>query len=187
MLDIADDEPRLHELIDKIVEYNIEGTRKYLQYREVDCIAFQDDWGEQFRLMINPEHWRYFFFDAYKRMFQSVHEAGKYVYFHTDGYLLPIVDDLRRAGADVINLQSGCQTLEDLREVCYKKVCVSVDLDRQKVMPFGTPEEMKQHVRDIYYTLEGAQGGVWVKMDVYPDTPLENIRAMAEVFEELRA
>jgi uroporphyrinogen-III decarboxylase len=109
------------------------------------------------------------------------------VYFHTDGYLLPIVDDLRRAGADVINLQSGCQTLEELRAVCYNKVCVSVDLDRQKVMPFGTTEEMKQHVRDIYNFLEGGRGGVWVKMDVYPDTPLENIQAMAEVFEELRA
>jgi uroporphyrinogen decarboxylase len=187
MLDIADDEPRLHELIDRIVDYNIESTRKFLEYSEVDCIAFQDDWGEQFRLMINPEQWRYFFFDAYKRQFQSVHEAGKYVYFHTDGYLLPIVDDLHRAGADVINLQSGCQTLEELYKTCYKKVCVSVDLDRQKVMPFGTTEEMKQHVRDIYNTLEGAQGGVWVKMDVYPDTPLENIQAMAEVFEELRA
>jgi hypothetical protein len=34
--------------------------------------------------------------------------------------------------------------------------------------------------------MEGWNGGLWVKMDVYPDTPLENIIAMCEVFEELR-
>lgn len=186
MLDIADGEPRLRELIGRIVDYNIECVKKYLRYSEVDCIAFQDDWGEQFRLMISPEHWREFFYPGYQRMFKSVHDAGRYVYFHTDGYLLPVVADLKRAGADVINLQSGCHTLAELYGECHGKVCVSVDIDRQQMMPFATPERMKQHIRDIYYRLDGAKGGVWVKMDVYPDTPIENIYAMCEVFDELR-
>jgi hypothetical protein len=45
---------------------------------------------------------------------------------------------------------------------------------------------MKNHVREIYRVMESARGGVWVKMDVYPDTPLNNIWAMKEVFDELR-
>ena len=187
MLDLADGEPHVRKLIDMIVEYNIENAKKYLAYSELDCVSFQDDWGEQYRLMVSPEMWREYFFEGYQKMFQFVKKAGKYVYFHTDGYLLPVIDDLRRAGADVINLQSGCQTLDELHAACYDNVCVSVDIDRQKVMPFGTRAEVKKHIRDIYQKLDGGRGGVWVKMDVYPDTPLENIQAMGEVFEELRA
>ena len=187
MIDLADDEPNLRELIGMIAEYNIENAKKYLQYTEVDCIAFQDDWGEQNRLMISPVMWREYFYDGYRRMFQSVKAAGKYVYFHTDGYLLPVIDDLRRAGADIINLQSGCHKLGELYAACNRKVCVSVDIDRQSVMPYGTADEMKRHIRDIYDNLKGGEGGLWVKIDVYPDTPLSNIEAMCEILEELRA
>ncbi len=186
MLDLADGEPRLRKLIDRIVDYNLWAIQKYLQYPEVDCIAFGDDWGEQHRLMVSPRMWREYFFPGYRAMFQAVKQSGRAVYFHTDGYLIPIVPDLIEAGADIINLQYRPNGLSAIHEVCFGKVCVSVDIDRQYVMPWGTPDEMKGHIREIYQTMEGWRGGLWVKMDVYPDTPLENIQAMCEVFEELR-
>ena len=187
MIDLAEGDFEMIEMIAKIVDYNIESTKKYMAYSEVDCIGFQDDWGEQNRLMISPDMWREYFYEGYKKMFQSVKAAGKYVYFHTDGYLFPVVDDLIRAGVDIINLQSGCHTIEELYQACYGKVCVSVDIDRQKAMPYGTPEEVKSHVREIYHGLKGDEGGVWVQMGVYPDVPLANIEAMSEVFKELRS
>ena len=186
MVDLALGEQGIIDLIETIVEYNIESTKKYLQYPEVDCIGFQDDWGEQRRLMVSPEMWREYFFEGYKKMFRSVKDAGKYVYFHTDGYLLPVIDDFRRAGVDVINLQSGCHTLDELYGACYRNICVSVDVDRQKIMPFAKPDGVKKHIRDFYNKLKGAEGGVWAKIDVYPDTPLANINAMCEVLDEIR-
>ncbi len=186
MLDLADGEPRLVQLIEQVVDYNLRAMQKYLQYDEVDCIAFGDDWGEQHRLMVSPKAWREYFFNGYQAMFQAVRRAGRIVYFHTDGYLMPIVPDLIEAGAEVINLQFRPNTLQSIHDACLNKVCVSVDLDRQHFMPWGTPEEVKEHVREIYQVMEGWKGGCWVKMDVYPDTPLENIRAMVEVFTELR-
>jgi uroporphyrinogen decarboxylase len=187
MADLGWGEPRLRALIDRIVEYNIAANRKYLAYAEVDGIAFGDDWGEQGRLMVSPDMWREYFFAGYKAMFSAVGETGRSVYFHTDGYLLPIVPDLIEAGASVINLQSRPNGIEAIRRLCLDRVCVSVDLDRQYFMPFGAPDEVKQHVREIYTMMEGWKGGLWVKMDVYPDTPLENIAAMIEVFEELHS
>jgi uroporphyrinogen decarboxylase len=186
MMDLAECNPEIRKTINTIVDYNIESIQKFMPYPEVDCIAFQDDWGEQNRLMVSPDMWREYFYEGYRRMFQSAKAVGKYVYFHTDGYLLPVIDDLISAGADIINIQSGCHDIEDLHQACCGKVCVSVDIDRQKVMPFGTAEEVKQHIRDIYYGLNGNEGGVWVKMDVYPDVPLTNIEAMCKVFWELR-
>jgi hypothetical protein len=86
----------------------------------------------------------------------------------------------------VINLQSRPNSIENIQRLCQNRVTVSVDLDRQFFMPWGTPEELKAHVREIYTTMQGWNGGLWVNLDVYPDTPLENIVAMCEVFEELR-
>ncbi len=186
MADLGWGEARLRKLIEMIVEYNIAANRKYLEYSEVDMIAFGDDWGEQHRLMINPAMWREYFFEGYRQMFSAVKQAGRYVYFHTDGYLLPIVPDLIQAGADVINLQSRPNGIDQIRQACLDRVSVSVDLDRQHWMPWGSQEELKDHVRQIYTAMQGWRGGLWVKMDVYPDTPLENITAMCEVFEELR-
>jgi len=187
MLDMAEDSSEIRDLISKIVEYNIESTKKYLSYEEVDCILFQDDWGNQNSLMVSPGMWREYFYDGYKKMFQSVKDAGKYVYFHTDGHLYPVIGDLIQAGADIINLQSGCHTIEGLYDACYGKVCASVDIDRQHYMPYESPDELKNHIREIYYGLKGNEGGVWVKMDVYPDVPLANIEAMRDVFIELRS
>ncbi|HEY3379142.1 MAG TPA: uroporphyrinogen decarboxylase family protein [Armatimonadota bacterium] len=187
MLDMAMEDPRLPQLIEMIVEYNIAAAQKFLQYSEVDCIVFGDDWGEQNRLMVSADMWRHYFYDGYRHMFQAVKAAGRQVYFHTDGFLLPIIPDLIEAGADIINLQSRPNGIENIRDACLHKVSVSVDIDRQQLMPYGTPEELTAHIREIAAVMQAKQGGVWVKIDVYPDTPLENIEAMRAVCDELRA
>ena len=102
-------------------------------------------------------------------------------------FAVPIAAKAIEAGADIINLQSGCHSNADIYDVCHKKVCVSVDIDRQHFMPYGTSDDLKKHISDIYYDLKGIEGGVWVKMDVYPDVPISNIVAMQELFAELRA
>jgi uroporphyrinogen decarboxylase len=186
MIDLAWGDARLKKLIDRVVEYDVQSIQKFLHYPEVDCIVFGDDWGSQERLMTSPRMWREFFFEGYRTIFQEVKKAGRLVYFHTDGYLLPIVPDLIEAGADIINLQSRPNGIENIRNLCLDKVCVSVDVDRQYFMPFGSTTEMKNHLREISQVMNAPKGGVWVKIDVYPDTPLENMIAMCEVLEELR-
>jgi uroporphyrinogen decarboxylase len=186
MIDLAEGEPRLRRLIDRVVEYNLASMQKFLRYAEVDCIVFGDDWGEQHRLMVSPQVWREYFFQGYKVMFQAVKQAGRAVYFHTDGYLMPVVPDLIEAGADIINLQYRPNGMDAIRTACLDKVCVSVDVDRQRIMPWGTVDEAKDHIREIYRVMEGWRGGVWAKLGVFPDTPLENILAFSEVFDELR-
>ncbi|MFA5818282.1 MAG: uroporphyrinogen decarboxylase family protein [Bacteroidales bacterium] len=186
LIDMAEDDPRIRKLIDMIVQYNIENTSKYIDCDDLDCVAFQDDWGEQYRLMVSPEMWYDFFFEGYKAMFQHAKKLGKYVYFHTDGHLLPVIPYLIEAGADIINIQSGCNDLQELRRLCLNKVTVSADIDRQYFMPFATAEQLKGHIIKIYEVMEGHKGGLWFKADIYPDTPLENIQAIADVLNELR-
>jgi hypothetical protein len=51
-------------------------------------------------------------------------------------------------------------------------------------MPFGTPAEVKQHVREIVDTFARPEGGLIQRGELAPDWPLENCRAMLETFAE---
>jgi hypothetical protein len=186
MLDLADDSSRITRLIDLVLEYNFKLIDHALTY-DVDGLGFGDDWGEQNRLMVSPEMWRRYFKPGYREMFQRVRRAGKQVFFHTDGHLLPVIPDLIECGVTILNVQFGGNGIDRVAELCRGRVCVAIDLDRQWVMPYGTPEDVKAHVRQVVAKLDNGHGGVILWGDVYPDTPLANIRAFCEVFEELRA
>ena len=51
---------------------------------EVDGIIFGDDWGSQRSLLISPETWRKQYKPLYKRFFDKVHTAGKFVFMSVD-------------------------------------------------------------------------------------------------------
>ena len=106
-LDLAEDNEGVHELADRMVAYNLHTIERHVQ-AGVDCMCFGDDWGEQGRLLINPEMWRRFFKPRYARMFAPARENGIEVWFHTDGWILEIIDDLIEIGVTLLNPQHAC-------------------------------------------------------------------------------
>jgi len=74
--DLAEDNEGVHELADRMVEYNLYSIERYVQ-AGVDCIMFGDDWGSQDRLLIHPDMWRRFFKPRYKRMFEVARDGRR--------------------------------------------------------------------------------------------------------------
>ncbi|MBI2941473.1 MAG: hypothetical protein HYY04_13655 [Chloroflexi bacterium] len=183
MMDIAEGRPEVQELIDLIVDHNIRHIKKWLEL-DIDCIVFSDDWGAQTQLLINPRDWRKYFKPAYAREFAVIKAAGKHTWFHSDGYILNIIPDLIEIGLDVVNPQIGANGLENLIAVCKGRICVDLDLDRQKELAFGTPAELKAHVRGAIEALRADAGGLVVKAEFNPPAPLANIEAAYEAFAE---
>lgn len=182
-IDLAEEPEPLHELADRIVEWNIQHIRKWLQ-AGADAIGFADDWGAQDRLLISPRQWRSFFKPRYKRMFDVVKEAGKKIFFHTDGWTVDIWDDLIEIGVDVLNPQHPLMPYDLLKARLAGRVCVRSDLDRQHIIPFGTPEQVRQHVKETVDLFGRFNGGLILHGEIGPEVPWENIVAMYEAFEE---
>lgn len=90
--------------------------------QDVDAIVFGDDWGSQRSLLISPDSWRKQFKPLYRRFFDKVHESGKYVFMHSDGYILEIVDDLVEIGVDALNSQIWCMGLDAVAEKCNGRI-----------------------------------------------------------------
>ncbi|MEM2905199.1 MAG: uroporphyrinogen decarboxylase family protein [Candidatus Bathyarchaeia archaeon] len=172
----------LYAFADMLVEYGLQALERALEARP-DMVSFADDWGTQQRLMVRPEFWREFFKPRYRLWFKLAHDEGAYVYFHSDGYIMDIIPDLYEAGVNVLNPQFSCHRLEQLADVTRGRLCVSSDVDRQYILPRGTPVEVDGYVKRIVELFGlGNDGGLIGRGEASIDTPLENIEAMYRAF-----
>ncbi len=183
LCDIAEALPEVTALRDIVLDHTLKRLEQQLIYR-ADGISYSDDWGCQDRLLIRPEIWRDLFKPAYRKLVEAAHAAGKHFYFHTDGYTLEILPDLIEIGVDVINPQFSCMDLETLAEVCAGRVCISSDIDRQRLLPRGSPKEIREHVRQVVQLFGGPKGGLIGRAEIGPDVPLENAEAVFSAFAE---
>jgi uroporphyrinogen decarboxylase len=182
MYDLAENRREVLELRDRIVHILRLVVERWLE-ADIDAVAFGDDWGTQKHIMIDPDLWRRVFRPAYEYLFEPVRQAGKSIRFHSDGMVLPIVPDLIELGVDILNVQQnliGLQRLQAFRG----RVCFQTYLDSQRILPYGTPEAVRCHVRDVFDALGTPRGGVIGYAAIGPDVPPRNVEAMYAAFVE---
>jgi uroporphyrinogen decarboxylase len=150
-------------------------------------LHFADDWGEQKRLLIRPATWRRLFKPRYAEMFKKVRDAGKHVWFHTDGFINDIFPDLVEIGVQVVNCQISVIGHDWVARNLRGKVAFRTDIDRQHIMPFGSPSQVKEEVHRVFEACGTPDGGIIACGEIGPDVPFENIQAMYEAFKEYGA
>lgn len=181
LMDLAFESKEVYRLRDDLLRFNLEWIDKWLAF-EYDGLHFADDWGTQFSLLISPSMWRKFFKPCYKAMFDKVIAAGLDVHFHSDGNIIDILPDLLELGVKVINCQLSVIGLDKIKKNFAGKICFRTDLDRQNVMPFGSPEQVREHILTVFENAGTKKGGIIACGEISPDIPLENIRMMYDTF-----
>ncbi len=106
-MDLAYGTKEIHKLLEMIHDYNCKEISKCVK-TDVDCLQFVDDWGSQSSLLIQPAMWREVFKPLYKEYCDILHGAGKYILFHSDGFIEPIYPDLIELGVHAVNSQLFC-------------------------------------------------------------------------------
>jgi uroporphyrinogen-III decarboxylase len=185
MLDFAEEPAELQILIDKVLAYNLRQVGRKLEALDKpgQIVYFGDDLGMQSGLPMSPKKWRQFLKPCYSQIYAPVKQAGHYVYMHTDGHILEIIPDLVECGVDVVNPQVGANGLENLAKVCKGKVCIDLDLDRQK-FPFWDPGDIDRHVKEAVEILGSPEGGLWLRAEIGDDIPLANVEAICAALEK---
>ncbi len=176
--------PEVFRLRDDLLKFNLAWIDKWLSH-DYQGIHFADDWGSQDNLLIPPGMWRSLFKPVYKEMFSRVKQRKLDVWFHSDGNILEIIPDLIELGVDVLNCQSSVMDIRELSKFSGK-IAFRTDIDRQKVLPFVSPAEVKEYVSDLFHRLGTPCGGIIACGEISEDVPLDNIRAMYEAFTEFR-
>lgn len=184
MMDLALGEPLIAELADRITERNMAEIR-WAHAVGADAVVHSDDWGSQANLMISPELWREFFKPRYKKEFDLARELGLDVWFHSDGYIMQILPELAEIGVKVLNPQFSCHDLKELAAATRaNRLAVMTDIDRQHLIPWGTPEELRAYVKEIVEAFDGTKGGLIGHAEFRGPVPPENIRAVFEAWRD---
>ena len=183
MMDIIQGRRELIALIDRLVDFNLKRLKPILELNP-DGVMFGDDWGMQRRLMIRLEQWRQYFRPAYKRMFDFVRREGKHIFFHSDGCVMDILQDLHEIGVNAVNIQVSLMGVENIRSKFGGKLCIAADVDRQYTLPFGTTGEVRNLVRDIILGFKKLAGGLILYGEIGPDVSIENAESMLKALQD---
>ncbi|MCX7795325.1 MAG: methyltransferase [bacterium] len=179
-LDLAYGVKEVYALRDMLHEFYIKELEMWAK-TDIDGVSFMDDWGTQNSLLISPKLWREFFKPLYKDYCEVLKSHNKFVFFHSDGHIEAIYQDLIEIGIDAINSQLFCMNIEELGRRYKGKITFWGEIDRQYILPFGTVEEVRLAVRRVRKALDTGRGGVIAQCEWGLKDPKENIEA---VFEE---
>lgn len=143
-----------------------------------------DDFGTQEALVMSPAMIREFHFPHIRRLCRLAHDYGVFAFHHSDGAVSANVPQMIEAGIDVLDpVQWRCKGMERERLVAEfgDQIAFHGGIDNQFTLPFGTPEDCRQEVRDNFRIL-GAKGGYILGPchNIQPITPPENVVAMYE-------
>jgi len=157
---------------------------------DVDIIKIGDDLGTQDRLMISPRMYRRILKPIHADYIAFIKERTKAkVFFHTDGDVFDLIDDFVEIGVDILNpIQTAAGKMADLaglKQRYGKNLVLCGAVDTQRVLPYGTPETVRQEVRRVLEIL--APGGGYMLASVHTimdEVPPENILAMVDAAAE---
>ena len=183
LLGMADGNEDLILLIRRLEEYNAAFSDFYAKCG-YDMLSFPEDLGMQVGPMISPDLFRRFIKPSYQRLMKPAREAGSIIHMHSDGDVRTLVDDLIDGGVDVLNIQDLVNGIDWIRDRFFGKYALELDIDRQKVTVFGTPDDVEALIREEVTKLSSPAGGLMMIFGWYAGTPTENIRALMDALEK---
>jgi uroporphyrinogen decarboxylase len=187
MSDVVLEQDFYAELVDKLADLYV-GMVEYCSDVKADAFLFGDDWGSQKGVIIGPEKWRKFIKPAWKRVYDKVHEQGKYVISHSCGSVYDIIPDAIEIGLDMLeSVQPEAYGMNpfELKKEFGDKMGFWGTLGSQSVIPFWKPEEITEHIRKLKREMNVNGGYILAPAKPFqPETPLENAIAVIEALIE---
>jgi len=188
MMDLVGDPEFAGALLDKLVEANIQRLEQVLPAVEgyVQIVQTGDDLGIQAGPQLSPKLYKEVVKPRHKRLYQYLREhTDAYIFIHTCGSVYEFIPDFIEMGIDILNpVQVSAEDMDTkkLKDEFGKEVTFwGGGCDTQKVLPFGTPSEVKEEVRKRINDLAPDGGFVFTQVhNIQAGIPPENIMAMYE-------
>jgi uroporphyrinogen decarboxylase len=188
LLDLALAPEIAETIFQKIAAFYLEYTRRTLEAAGggIDILMMGDDFGTQKGLFMSPDMWRRFLRPGFKAFIDLAKGYGCKVGHHSCGSVKPIIPDLIECGLDILNpVQPDVVDMDrkQLKQQFGDRLCFHGSISIQKTLPFGTPDDVRNEVRERVETL-GPEGGFvfCTAHNIQADTPTENIVALFDAY-----
>ncbi len=176
----------IHDLLDKITDYKVAVAERIVELG-FKVAHHGDDLGTQQGTFFSKEMFREFILPRLKRAWQPYNDAGIPIMLHSCGCITDYIPDLLEIGLRVLEPVQPCMDLRYLKREFGEHLVFWGGIETQNLLPFGTPEQVKQMARETIRTL-GAGGGMIIgpSQEVMNDVPIANVKALVETIIEER-
>ncbi|RLG69840.1 MAG: methyltransferase [Methanobacteriota archaeon] len=170
---------------------NLEKVYQAVENRPTTIWLSGTDFGAQNGPLISPKSYRKLYMPHYKRLTDWIHKNTTWkVFVHCCGSIMPLIQDFIDSGFDILNpVQTSSknmdpQTLKD--KFGDQLTFWGGGVDTQKTLPFGTPDQVRQQVRENIRILGKGGGFVFNPIhNVQALVPIENLLAMYETVQKV--
>jgi uroporphyrinogen decarboxylase len=191
LIELVADQEFYRALFDVLYEINVAATKRFLEITGpyLTAIRTSDDLATQDSLLMSPKTYRTLIKPYHTRYLAMIKEwTDAKIFFHSCGNVVPLLDDLIEAGVEVLNPVQAT-TWDDPTGVKARygdRLSFWGGIDSQRVLPHGTPEEVREEVR--LRIQQFGPGGGYVAGSVHlmqADVPPQNVIALSEAVREL--
>ena len=184
MIDMVESPEIAHYIMDKLTEFYCEYVHRTMKHagEKYDMVYTYDDIASQNSLLLSKDMWEEFIRPYHVKLNKVIHEYGKTVMYHSCGAIYDMIPMLALLPIDVLNpLQPLAKDMdfEKIKNEYGSKLSFHGGIDIQRLLPFGSVEEVRTQVRRAVKIL-GREGGYILTSAHYiqADTPVENICAL---------
>ncbi len=177
------------KLVGKIADLKIEFWEMALNELAdvIDIAADGDDYGTQESQLIDPEHFRLYYKHHVSKIIKTIRKKAPQakVMFHSCGNVRPLIPDFIEMGIDILNpvhiTAAGMEPNMLKRDFGSNLVFWGGGIDTQKILPYGSQEEISSHIKKNLEAFAPGGGFVFTPVhNIQGDVPPQNIIAMWE-------
>ena len=146
-------EDLLSKVFQKVGEIQVQGAKELSKISNLGAIWVVDDLSSGSGPMINPKFFRKYVFPWYEELAALAKKQGWLFFFHSDGNIWPIMDDLIAIGFDAIHpIDPTSMDIKEVKEKVGKKLGILGNLHTD-LLARGSEEEVreltKKRIREI--------------------------------------
>jgi len=181
-------------LLDAIAEVKMKYWERALALvgKNVMMVSEADDLASQNCALISPQLYRKLIKPRHTKLFSFIKKHAAVdvkIFYHSCGAVAPLLPDLIEAGIDILNpvqvSAAGMDTKELKRQFGKDLTFYGGGVDTQRILPRGTPAEVRDEVRRRIDDLAPGGGFIFNTVhNIQADVPPENIVAMWEAVRE---
>ncbi len=183
MMDMMSGDPIAAYILDAVTERAVTRARAYAR-AGVDILYLGDDIGMQKAPMMSLELYCKWLKPRLKQVIDAARaiRPGILVKYHSCGYATPFIPHLIEAGVDILNpIQPESMNFQKIYREFGGKISFDGTIGTQSVMPFGTPQQVRETVFR-HLDIARPHGGLLPAPThlLEPEVPWENIIAYVE-------
>ncbi|MFP4028569.1 MAG: uroporphyrinogen decarboxylase family protein [Candidatus Brocadiia bacterium] len=181
----------IHTLIDRMTEMYLKLNEAYFSElkEHFEIWFFGNDFGSQNGLLMSTEMWTDFFFENIRKLCALAHSYDLKVMMHSCGAISELIPLLVEAGVDILDpIQVTAEGMDPaaLAEKHGGTITFHGGIDTQNVLPFGSLQEVGEHVREVVGTFAETGRYIFAPSQLLgSDIPLENIVGMYRTIERI--